>query len=207
MSLDNPIVPIEPLKAEPPKRKRRWFQFSLRTVMIFTALVAVVCGWLGSKIERKREERDAVKAIEALGGVVIYDFQWVDYEFVSDAPPPGPAWLRSLLGDEFFGAVDFVALRSRPEAIDDSLESFKGLAQLRTLLLSETGVSDAGLAHLRGLTHLRRLSLNRTNVTDAGIVNLYGLAELESLELAHTKVTDAGVKDLQKALPNCNIYR
>jgi hypothetical protein len=27
-----------------PKRKRRWFQFSLRALMIFTAVVAVACG-------------------------------------------------------------------------------------------------------------------------------------------------------------------
>jgi hypothetical protein len=28
---------------------------------------------------------------------------------------------------------------------------------------------------------------------------------LKLLELQHTRVTDAGVKDLQKALPNCQI--
>jgi hypothetical protein len=39
-----------------PNRKRRWFQFSLRTLLIFTALVAIACGWLGSKIERKLQE-------------------------------------------------------------------------------------------------------------------------------------------------------
>ena len=34
----------EPTKAEPPKRKRRWFQFSLRTLMIAVTLFTV---WLG----------------------------------------------------------------------------------------------------------------------------------------------------------------
>ena len=32
----------EPTKAEPPKRKRRWFQFSLRTLLIVVTLLAVV---------------------------------------------------------------------------------------------------------------------------------------------------------------------
>jgi hypothetical protein len=32
----------EPLKAEPPKRKRRWFQFSLRTLLIVVTVVAVI---------------------------------------------------------------------------------------------------------------------------------------------------------------------
>ena len=33
----------EPLKAEPPKRKRRWFQFSLRTLLIGVTLLAILC--------------------------------------------------------------------------------------------------------------------------------------------------------------------
>jgi hypothetical protein len=40
---DNAAMQAEPPKAEPPKRKRRWFQFSLRTLMIVVAIVAVQC--------------------------------------------------------------------------------------------------------------------------------------------------------------------
>jgi hypothetical protein len=35
---DNAAMRTEPPKADPPKRKRRWFQFSLRSVMIVTAV-------------------------------------------------------------------------------------------------------------------------------------------------------------------------
>jgi hypothetical protein len=38
---DNAAMEAEPSKAEPPKRKRRWFQFSLRTLMIVVTLLAV----------------------------------------------------------------------------------------------------------------------------------------------------------------------
>jgi hypothetical protein len=31
----------EPSNADPPKRKRRWFQFSLRTLMILTLLIGI----------------------------------------------------------------------------------------------------------------------------------------------------------------------
>jgi len=41
----------EPLKTESPKRKRRWFQFSLRTLLMFTVIAAVALGWLGKKFE------------------------------------------------------------------------------------------------------------------------------------------------------------
>jgi hypothetical protein len=39
----------EPTKTDPPKRKRRWFQFSLRTLLIFTAVVAIARGYVGSQ--------------------------------------------------------------------------------------------------------------------------------------------------------------
>jgi hypothetical protein len=36
----------EPSEAEPPKRKRRWFQFSLRALLVVT-LLAVACAYVG----------------------------------------------------------------------------------------------------------------------------------------------------------------
>jgi hypothetical protein len=35
----------EPPKVDPPKRKRRWFQFSLRSLLIGVTLLAVFSGW------------------------------------------------------------------------------------------------------------------------------------------------------------------
>jgi len=39
------------------KRKRRWFQFSLRSVLIFVLLVSIGLSWLGVKLERARRQR------------------------------------------------------------------------------------------------------------------------------------------------------
>jgi hypothetical protein len=44
---DNAGMEAEPPKADPPKRKRRWFQFSLRTLMILVTLLAVPCAYVG----------------------------------------------------------------------------------------------------------------------------------------------------------------
>ena len=56
--------------------RRRWLQFSLRS---FFVLLTVGCLWLGWKVERTsertRQQREAVKAIEALTGRVQYDWQ------------------------------------------------------------------------------------------------------------------------------------
>jgi hypothetical protein len=51
-------VQTDPTNSNPPKRKRRWFQFSLRTLMIGVTLLAMVCGYVGrqTKIVRERTQ-------------------------------------------------------------------------------------------------------------------------------------------------------
>jgi hypothetical protein len=34
---------LDPSNAEPPKRKRRWFQFSLRSLLVVVTLFSLVC--------------------------------------------------------------------------------------------------------------------------------------------------------------------
>ena len=68
--------------------------------------------------------------------------------------------------------------------------------------------TDEQLAEkLKGLTQLKWLRLDGTQVTDAGLVHLKGLRNLETLWLKDTNVTEAGVQELQKALPDCWIWR
>jgi hypothetical protein len=65
----------EPPKADPPKRKRRWFQFSLRTLFVIVTILAVDCSvclpilrdWQAQ--ERQRELDDAFRSFkEHTGG-------------------------------------------------------------------------------------------------------------------------------------------
>jgi len=46
-----------------------------------------------------------------------------------------------------------------------------------------------------------------SKVTNADLEHLEGLKNLEELAIQDTGVTDAGVKDLQNALPKCNIRK
>ena len=212
-------------KPDSPKRKHRWYQFSLRALLIVTMVVAVGSGWLGRKIERKRIERDAIAGIEALGGSVWYDYQQGQF-----SEPSGPGWLRGLLGDDFFGEVVKAHLVGnmigdaglanvkglpRLETLELSgayvneagVAKIKDLTELESLDLSTTNVTDVELANIKDLPRLRSLDLSSTNVTDPGLANLKGLNQLRVLKLKYTKVTDAGVKGLQQALPACRIDR
>ena len=142
----------------------KWrFQFSIRSLLVLMVVVAVACSWLAAARKRAREQREAVEVITKAGGWVFYDYQ-VDaswYQRIPGAKPPGPARLRTLLGDDFF--VDVTTVRLDTERFGDAeLEHLKGLTQLRVLFLGGTAVSDAGLEHLKGMTRLRDLFLADT---------------------------------------------
>ncbi len=186
----------EPSNADPPKRKRRWFQFSLRTLMILTAIVALACGWLGSKIEQKRRQREAVATIVKLGdnAQAAYDFQLNG----NTEGPPGPAWVRGLLGENFFSEV----VGAQFEGVQDAERADAGLAcigefrKLETLTLHGTRVSDRGACNLSRLTDLRLLNLEKTGLTDNGAACLRDMTKLEKLDLWMTSIGDAGLCNL-----------
>ena len=98
--------------AESAKRKRRWFQFSLRTLLVFTLACAIGSAWVAHRLQQKRIERETVGLIEKSGGQVAYDFQYDSaHRFVSTARPPGPEWFRSLFGENFLSEVSVVNLK------------------------------------------------------------------------------------------------
>jgi len=80
------------------------------------------------------------------------------------------------------------------------------LPDLRSLDLSDSRVTDAGLAGLAALTGLEELVLiGDIGVTDAGLAHLSGLTRLRKLDLHGTRVTPAGVARLRRALPHAEI--
>ncbi len=44
---DNGAMEAEPPTVDPPKRRRRWFQFSLRTLLSLVTLLAAACAYFG----------------------------------------------------------------------------------------------------------------------------------------------------------------
>jgi len=147
------------------KPRRRWLRFSLRTLLVLMLLFGAVFGWFAREVQQARAHREAVKAIEKLGGGVTL-------------VPASGGMMRTavggagkLLGEDLSYDVSAV-LFSETQVTDAGLEYLQALTKLEWLDLDSTLVSDAGLVHLTGLTKLQTLYLGNTQVTGAGVNEL-----------------------------------
>ena len=142
-----------------PRRRRRWLQFGLGTLIGLVTLTAV---WLGAIVNRAERQRRAVATVQHLGGDVAFTDEgdgilcWT------------PEWLQGW-AREYFQPVSMVSLMSVTEVSDADLSHLKGLTGLQRLWLQDTKVSDAGLVHLRRMQRLKYLYIRNSRVTDAGI--------------------------------------
>lgn len=179
-----------------PRPCRRWFRFSLRTLLLMVTFGAAAFGWLGINLRAAQRQRDAVAAVQKLGGFVGYDYQMDSAgNLDANAVAPAPAWLRKIAGDDFFADVTHVYLCGCG-ASDETLVQIGGLPRLESLNVSYTKITDDGLANLAGLMELRSLRLWNTRVTDTGFAKLRRLTKLRSLSLAETRVTDAALRQM-----------
>jgi hypothetical protein len=175
--------------------ERRWLRLSLRTFLVGIGLIAIVIAWFTTSW---RSQRLAIATIERLGGNVGYDYQFVGGDplgtSIPNARPPGPQWLRRMLGNEpFQQAVQVILVGGRYR--DGDLGALEGLPRLQTIALFNCSqITNDGLKHLRRHPELRSLTIYRNQkISDAGLAHLRGLTSLESLHLDGSRVTDAGL--------------
>jgi hypothetical protein len=175
---------------------RQRLRFSLGTMLVVVTLLCLVFGLWTSRAVRQRE---AVTALQAIGDDVQVRYAYevnADYEW-KYAEPPGPEWLRGLLGIDYLSSATSVRIY---HAKNDQLALLKGLAGLRALDLSACHeVTDAGIAHLRELTSLRKLTIYGSQMTGAGLSALAPLTNLQEIYLLGCdNVTDDGMAHLAR---------
>ncbi|MHC4398858.1 MAG: leucine-rich repeat domain-containing protein [Planctomycetota bacterium] len=170
---------------ETAKTKSRWLPW-LVVLGMFIVLVVLPFGiWLAVQSHRASQFRQAVGAIRALGGEVAIDKQG-----------GGPEWLRSLLGEHFFPRAGLAWYPSN--AGDEDLVHLRCLPGMKTLSLTGTRVTDAGLAEVARLHDLGNLHVRGTAITDVGVAQLLALEQLSILSLDYTVVTDEGLQALAR---------
>ena len=80
-------------------------------------LATIPLGWLATKMKAAREQKAAVEAIRKARGEVQYDYQ--KFFLDTTSKPPGPMWLRKLLGDDMAVTVTFVSFVRKPGTAGD----------------------------------------------------------------------------------------
>jgi hypothetical protein len=171
-----------------PKRPR-WLRFSLRT---FVLAITGLCIWLGVLAARAHRQHAAVNAIRAAGGAVVFDYE------NEGSMPPGPAWLRHLIGDDFFCSPTNATLVGE-NITDDFIEKhLSALSHLQTLRIGSTKLTDKSLAHVAKLSALLELELNCPQITVAGIQQLAPLNSLVSVRSFRNHPEDPVWDDLER---------
>lgn len=186
-------------------RRRRWLQFSLSSIFL---LVTVLGVWLGFVVNQARKQREAVAAIEAAGGAVYYDWQDRPHDPFGDEDqmPPGPSWLRRLVGDEYFQSISSVNLQDA-KISDDLLRHIAGQKSIRQLWLGNTEIGDRELAFVAELHHLQWIDFlpawdagmadpggeTSLRISAVGLQHLRRLPTLKTLRLPQSPVGDAGL--------------
>ena len=210
-----------------PKPKRRWYQYGLRTLLL---LIAAICCLLVGPTQRAREHGAVVDAVQRVGGRVLYDWQnpSMDFdpgvssfgqmyyqfsgrtyfdlsEYGTPTQPPGPAWLRRWIGEDYFQSVTIINAGGclprdelSPDLITNEwLRTICRLTSLRWLDIDHaTKITDDGIAQIESLTSLERLFADNAPITDRGLKHLAGLTRLEYLSVNSPGVTDEGLQSL-----------
>jgi hypothetical protein len=172
-------IPAPFVPAPPAKRPRlRWYQYSLRTLFLLTLIVSLLMSWYAVKLKKARAQKKAVDAILAAGDTVEYDYEFDEQgNEIKGAKGRGPAWLRELLGRDYFDTVVHVAVASVA-----GMDAVNGLVRLRSLSVLVPGDGEDPLKHLEDIDGLEELDINGS-VTDAGLDRIRRLRHLRRLTL------------------------
>ncbi|WP_254512245.1 hypothetical protein [Anatilimnocola floriformis] len=215
---------------------RRWFpQFSLRLLLIATALCGVLLVFVRQRTESQHHAFQKLTA----KGFVFYgpnspsSQPWLDrlyhgdkrYDAISSAFAKNgkisPADTSSLLA---FPQLDSVGFKSTP--VRGLLPSIAKLPELRILHIEDARITASDFDDLRG-THLFWLALTRVELEPVDLSSfpdlqylelvgpfandelLKGVAKLSKLELLYlydTRITDAGLAKLAHLPALCNLW-
>lgn len=117
--------------------RRRWFQFSLRTLLTFSVLFSFAAAWYGNHYIRLKKLRADVVQLQSQGWKIEYAYHW-DGKRVSrkDEPTTGLLILRKIFGDDFNASILIITATG---GIDNTADFriLESIPDLRVIVLSD----------------------------------------------------------------------
>lgn len=198
---------------------RRIFQIKLRTLLLLMGIIA--CS-LAFYVTQVLPQVRAVNKVKMLGGSCIYKYQvGEDMLWVENPKKPGPAWLRKIIGDDFFVRLIMINIDQKaftnddlkcfqalkhlyridldgPMVDDESMKILSEIDSLQELHTYDSYVGDEGLRHVSRLKNLKRVSFGRSEITDEGLSYLASLPLLERVYLLEVNISNQGLIAFQQ---------
>jgi internalin A len=182
-----------------PDRQILPYQFSLRSWLLGTVLVAIPLAWCTAVLrEHERTIRQSEKW-QAAGALAIVEAGEVVTLHVDAATIDTKA-----LGE--LSSLRRLKQLSIRQPTDDIIDHLNGLDALESLILYDGSITGEGLAKLSQLGNLRRLTVT-SRVSDADVSGLYKCQRLEHLDLADSTLTVPGALDLLRQLPQLRLLK
>lgn len=163
-------------------------RFSLRSLLIFTAIVGGPAALIGQRIHANRFSTALASELSTRypGGV-----HFKDQQKKSDQPPT--------LLNSIFKPRRAVRICLRADGLtDEEFENICRLRDLESISLSGASITSDAIPELRRLRELNFLNLSRTSVRDRDVFVISRLDSLETLHLVNTQISDACIPDLSK---------
>jgi hypothetical protein len=179
-----------------PAPSRRWFRFSLRTLLAAVAVLAIVFGWVAWRLDRAREQGRVLADLYSATGVSFVGF---------DMPKSSPESLKTQWVFGHFFRVDRLEIGPLPHTPDNALKHLPRLPQLEKLKIESDAITDDGLRHLLGIKRLRVLGIVSAQLTDDGLLILGQMKQLQELAVESPRLTIGGIERLKRDLPHCQI--
>jgi len=196
----------------PVAKPRRWYQFSLRTLVVVVVIVSMALGLFAARLQRARRQAEAVAVLQK-HGYVMYDYAYSKVkgqrQYDPNAESVVPRWLVNLLREDFFHDVFVVATVVDDQSSDSHDRICKAVKQLHRLkelhIGADPGIefnldrlaigrdleefSLAGqcrvdsLGPVRKLPKLKTLSLSEVTLTKEGLESISRMPQLSELSL------------------------
>ena len=158
--------------------------------MLVVAFAGISLGSMAWHVNRVRNQRLVVAELSSVGGLVIYSYQWQQR---SPQEPPGPKWLRSLLGDDIFADVKEVDIH-HDHVTEQTLAWIATLPAVHTLYMESGRISDSGLANLAKMSTLQQVDLYSPGISDSSLAQLAKIEGLKALTVESPQLTDVGLE-------------
>jgi len=132
------------MSAAEPKPARRRLRFTLRGLLFVVTVVALVFAWLNHHYRAAIDEAAFIAEFQAIilstenarasraeRGLdpslkVTYDYQWdADGNFLPNAEPRGPSFLRNWLGEHLFDRVHTIEIDTEDNSLSKPREHWK----------------------------------------------------------------------------------